>query len=453
MLVTVASITTTKNASLTDSLPTLFASYLPKNFGYFELVTLVVPLALGSYYNSIIAVVNNKKHWGCILGWLGIFVTAVIERNQITAENSFRIFVALLNLATTTLVVLERPVSKKTKVAEKQKRKRKLIMEQEAAAQKASVLADEISNNPTPTNSNSPTPPSSSHNNTDLYLPDHEVFQRQAEAEPEETNQFDISTLKINANLNRNRVNPMLSPFSTKKYDAVDNKSNINFGGLGGMNMAMGSNSLMKPAKFVYNQRNRVAQSSWVAGGYWHTNTGKGNPHNGDNMSRSSSISSGIGSISSAAALQQQQQTLIGSLPNSRVNSTCGENFERFSVFSEPAAANVMSRPPTFGQPPNSVLNATIRTRSVLGDDDEDNNSFDSSLERLTQSAFDGLRPTAESSPKDKERLPGADKSNDNDISFLERKITFKISVYSVLLFFSIAFNVSLSLYFVTLYI
>ena len=427
-------------------LPANVGAWLPKDFRYFDLITLIVPLALGSYYNSIIAIVNNKKHWSCILCWLTVFLIAILESYQVISTE-FRVYAASLNLASTMLVVFEHTTSKKSRIAEKQRQKRQMILKQEATAN-GIPEETEVSSNPTP-NNGTPTPPLSS-NNTDLYLPNHEIYQRPT---TEGTNQFDISTLQINSQ-QTNGLGGLgghdrpTSPFSIKKYNAANSTTAVNFDDFG-------NKSFMKPAKFVYNQRNRVAQSSWVAGGYWHNNAANGKSHK-DNMSRSSSISSGIGSISSAAGLQLQQQ-LLGSLPNSRVNSTCGDNYERFSVFSEPAkfhnpmlsfVNNSKMAAPAHG---NSVMNGTIiRSRSVLGDDDDENNSFDSSLERLTQEAFDGLRPKAESSPKNNQRPHAQD---DEDISFLERKITVKCSVYSVMLFFSVAFNVSLSLYFASLYV
>ncbi|GLV32478.1 uncharacterized protein CBL_00812 [Carabus blaptoides fortunei] len=81
-----------------------------------------------------------------------------------------------------------------------------------------------------------------------------------------------------------------------------------------------------------------VTQSSWVAGGYWKSsNEFTNNSGSFSNLSRSSSQSSGFGS---QASNQQQANfentTIFNSLPSSRNNSVCGE-FDKFSVFSEPA--------------------------------------------------------------------------------------------------------------------
>ena len=108
----------------------------------------------------------------------------------------------------------------------------------------------------------------------DVYLQDHEIFH--------DNNQCDISTLHINSGRPQQPPRPQ-SPFSLKNYG----------------NPSKNSSMFIKPARFVYNERKRVAQSSWVAGGYWQTN---------DNLSRSSSQSSGIGSLSSANALHHQTQ-------------------------------------------------------------------------------------------------------------------------------------------------
>lgn len=81
-----------------------------------------------------------------------------------------------------------------------------------------------------------------------------------------------------------------------------------------------------------------VTQSSWVAGGYWKpSNEFTNNCGSFSNLSRSSSQSSGFGS---QASNQQQPSfenaTIFNSLPSSRNNSVCGE-YDKFSVFSEPA--------------------------------------------------------------------------------------------------------------------
>ena len=241
-----------------------------------------------------------------------------------------------------------------------------------------------------------------------MYLQDHEIFH--------DNNQCDISTLQINAGQAKKISERPQSPFSIKNYQTEKNSS-----------------MFIKPARFVYNERKRVAQSSWVAGGYWHTN---------DNLSRSSSQSSGIGSLSSANALQPQ---IVSSLPNSRVNSTCGEFPENLSIFSEPAYKHSFNN--------FSIMNSTLRpenkqqprfrSRSQLGDDD-DQDSLNSSFGRLSQEAFSKLRPRAESSPIEVKKEPP---ETVHDVSFLEKKITINISMYCLLLFLSVGCNISLMVY------
>ena len=88
-----------------------------------------------------------------------------------------------------------------------------------------------------------------------------------------------------------------------------------------------------------------------------------------------------------------------------------------------------------------------IRSRSVLGDDDDDHDSFNSSIGRLSQEAFAKLQPKAESSPKEMSSMTPVKKE---DVSFLEKKITINVTMYTVFLFFSVAVNVSLSAYLIS---
>ena len=275
----------------------------------------------------------------------------------------------------------------------------------------------EVSNTPTPV----PTPTAES-SPKDFYLPNHEVYQT--------NEQCDISTLQIGQQQNGGSPESRpQSPFSLKNYPAADSSANIDWGDLS-------RSSFIKPARFVYNQRNRIAQSSWVAGGYWHSK--QPNPNKNETLSRSSSQSSGIGSLTSAAGLQRQE--FVSSLPNSRVNSTCGELQERFSIFSEPAYKHAVNS--TMISRPDSTL--LFRSPSQLGDDRE---SLNSSLGRLSQEAFAKLQPVAESSPKETKV------AQDPDVSFLEKKITINISVYSLFLFLSVAVNISLTAYLFSKYV
>ena len=206
-----------------------------------------------------------------------------------------------------------------------------------------------------------------------------------------------------------------------------------------------------------------MAQSSWVAGGYW--GNSRQNPELNETLSRTSSQSSGFGSLTSAGALQQHQRDSFPSLPNSRLNSICGDAADRFSVFSEPAYklnnhslmnATLISNPEmirrrtsiasSIHRPQSPMITPTpshqlsmFRSQSVLGGDDDD--SFNSS--KFSQEAFGKLIPQAESSPKEKIECA----ARKNDVSFLERKITIDISMYSLFLICSIGINVGLSVY------
>ena len=151
----------------------------------------------------------------------------------------------------------------------------------------------------------------------DFYLPNHEIYQNSDK-------QCDISTLQIN-NGKQHRLDSSglggfrpESPFSLKSYNAGNgNESTVDFGDL----THHSRSSFIKPARFVYNERNRIAQSSWVAGGYWQNQ--KQNQTQNETLSRSSSQSSGIGSLTSAAGLQKD--FLVNSLPNSRFVKSCIE--------------------------------------------------------------------------------------------------------------------------------
>lgn len=74
-----------------------------------------------------------------------------------------------------------------------------------------------------------------------------------------------------------------------------------------------------------------VTRSPWSAGGYWQTPTSFVVGHDGSPLSRSSSRSSGFGSLSSRAA------AAAASPPGSRAGSVCAGDADRFSVHSLPA--------------------------------------------------------------------------------------------------------------------
>lgn len=408
----------------------IFQNIMPANFRYKDLVTVAVPLVLSAYLQSPFAVLNLKRHQLCVLAWLLLFCHSVASDYGYfsSASNLTSVVFSTISLLATCLVVFYK---------DKVRAKRKIMAKIEEVDQEEEIEAS--------------------------FLPDHEVAHDQ--------DKCDISTLQIDHaddDLNQSISSSRSAAFRVQKYDAV-NKSSINFGTGGAAGKVV-----IKPARFVYN--NKVAKASWVAGGYW-LNKGRAaeNQFGGgpDKLSRCSSQSSGFGSIT-GGLLQQQP---LGSLPNLRGNSTCGDNFDRSSVLSEPSylpkncggnnfSLRHMNDQLAFydtsggGSRNNTVVrsassmhnglmsNMTTPRASVLGDDD--NNSFDSSLGRLTQEAFAELQPRAESSP-----ILGRESGNQKKSGegLLEKNITINISLYSLLLLFSITANVGLSVYFVSLYV
>ena len=87
------------------------------------------------------------------------------------------------------------------------------------------------------------------------------------------------------------------------------------------------------------------------------------------------------------------------------------------------------------------MLNSAIGNR-------EHDSSFNSSLGRLTQEAFSELQPKAESSPKRLVAGQDSEKIVPSMKTWMDRKITINVSVYSVLLVLSVAVNVALTVYY-----
>jgi len=455
IVIWIASLQDTRFAYIPKELTRITSPFfqIPQNFGYFELVTVAVPLALAVGYcqSPATSISRSRRHLLSIISWLTLFVQRVFE------FTSFKFELASISLIFCILSAMSFKSPSKNKEEKLQKKRdmrRKLYEDLDKVDEHESEV--EISNTPTPAPTPVPTPiptPVSTpmttpippqinqvnqqENGKDFYLPNHEIYQTS------DGEQCDISTLQINNGCGEQKLDGSLtnncfrsqSPFSVKSYNN-SNVSTVDFGDLT-------RSSFIKPARFVYNERNRVAQSSWVAGGYWHP---KQNPGQNETLSRSSSQSSGIGSLTSAAGLQKD--FLVSSLPNSRVNSTCGGGAdfqERFSIFSEPAYkhngtfnSTIIAR-----SPPQSQFRSKNQLAGIENDHDSDLNS---SIGRLSQEAFAKLQPRANSSPKPSE--------NDSDeVSFLERKITINISMYSLFLFLSVGFNISLSVYLFTSYI
>ncbi len=412
--------------------------FLPSNFGYFEIVTVAVPLMLAIYYCQIKSVSSLKwQHWCNIVLWLGLFVQRMLEASLLKTE------LASLTLLCSFVVSMQPKQSKDDKIQQKRNQRQKLYQdlshEEEPSEEYEAPEPEEVEEK---CNSKSPIIVEQEGSSDDMFLPNHEIVTQHSQ--PREENQCDLSTLQINGRkLRESSLLRPQSPFSIKSYQQENtaNSSAIDFGDVSRCSIAS-SGSFIKPATFVYNDTSRVAQSSWVAGGYWHPN----NQKKGQTLSRASSQSSGIGSLTSAGAFNNvMMKDFVSSLPNSRVNSTYGGNVERFSIFSEPAYTNLNST-----LVPNPVQ---FRSQSQLGNNDIDEQSLNSSFGRLSQEAFDKLKPQAKSSPKtsDDSRESTHIKSED-EVSFLERKITIRISMYSIFLFLSVGVNVSLSAYLFSLY-
>ncbi len=186
--------------------------------------------------------------------------------------------------------------------------------------------------------------------------------------------------------------------FSTRTYNAV-NVSGINFGDAPPARRRRGP--VLKPAKPLKN---------WVAGGYWQA-------------APNSSAAEAVAAAEREEQLSQSSSQTSGFISYSRCQN---------AIFG-PATA----RPPSMLGGPQ-FLQHSSRSCSRAGS----RSSSDSSLERLTQGAFDSLKPRAESSPID-----GQQKKKKGS-SLLEKRIVLDCSVSSVLLVVSIVANFALCAYF-----
>ncbi|TRY75337.1 hypothetical protein TCAL_15600 [Tigriopus californicus] len=268
--------------------------------------------------------------------------------------------------------------------------------------------------------------------------------------------QCDISALSIDGSSNHSPSPPISksmsqppnahngSVFQPRTYCPRPSLA-INFGG-----RDMGQRgSILRPPTF---KPKGVTRTSWVAGGYWQSK----NPNHlplgaADDISRSSSQTSGFVSNTGGP----NGLPFGSSLPNSRTNSLFGD--DRNSVLSAP-----VFKPTNFPPRPNSTLDpnplgfgrqqfsphhpvfsnlSQTRANSQAAD-----SSFDSDFDRLTQSAFDELKPKAKSSP-----IPVPDQRETLDKSpgrsVLERQIQLNCSVQSLLFGLSIVINVGVAGY------
>ena len=234
-------------------------------------------------------------------------------------------------------------------------------------------------------------------------------------------------------------------PFEVRRYDAGSN-SGIIFGYSRNLDRPV-----LKPPRFVYEQPRRVAQSSWVAGGYWHQNRSPSSTQNlgvaPENLSRSSSQTSGFFSASNEPVANYSgfiRSNEFASLPNSRVNSICGG--DRHSVLSEPVYNNFGKTDFSLQSMGNQLafydLSRADNKLRHLDDDDSD-----SSIGRLSQEAYTSFKPRAESSPLEKHDI--FEKSSAKKQSILEKKIEISFSLSSLLLAISLTLNLGVIWYLV----
>ena len=242
-------------------------------FTYEELITVTVPLALTIGYFGIptSSIRRNIHHLLHITSWLMVFFQRVLENSSFKCE-----LASFCLLMTLSLCFQNKPPNKEEKIQQKRKIRKKLY-EQFDDFEEQEV---EISATPTPVSSaspaGSPTPSvvhhhqhvqqgSTSSQGFDLYLPNHEICQKS-----DDQQQCDISTLQIDGSqfLANGKGSSFIqrpsSPFSIKEYD-TSNQSMIDFGDVS--SRMRSQDSMIKPARFVYSRENRIAQSSWVAGG------------------------------------------------------------------------------------------------------------------------------------------------------------------------------------------
>ena len=320
----------------------------------------------------------------------------------------------------------------------------------------------------------------------------------------------DISTLQIDTNKptfaipdskNIETLSMLSGTFSLKRYDAI-NRSGIDFGDLSN-NRAQHRGPLVKPSKFRSGSQNRFAKSSWVAGGYWLNNKyqqNKVNRNDGgksydlpETISNSSSQSSGFVSYSgqpfsmnnslfnnskfhqlrsdadinvfskftsdtnNQLPRKEQLSTFTTDLQKTFEHSKQNNSFSLNPINEQLAFFDTSSSSKYGNSRPNSPLsqyNELLQpnyskishnyTSLNYNEKERDNTSLNSSLNGLTQEAFLELRPKAESSPVANDKCT----QNLKKKSWMEKKLTINISVYSIILFSSVAANIALIIYF-----
>jgi len=487
-----------------------FETHFP-TFGYREMVTSCLLVILAVYGFNPWSIINFGCHQSCAATWILLFFFSVNEdwvTNRFltpeTAQSYLRSIAAFVCLASSWYTCNQRSAEDRKSKTGKMKENRKVFKTKSATFFNASPIDEEdetmtqdllsesstsvsVSTTATTTTAtkskvikSSPTRPPIRAPQFGSFLPNHEIHQgpeeelsslRFGDQEEEEESASpvnppcDISILHIDrAGSSCDGRSP---PFEVRRYDAA-NTSGINFGFGGASNFGANSDRpILKPPRFVYEQPHRVAQSSWVAGGYWHQGNNShqfgSTQHQGtlpDNLSRASSQTSGFFSVSNEPPANDLRFSSFGrhhefaSLPNSRVNSVCGD---RHSVLSEPvytsgvgqadislrSLGNQLAFFDTTRKSSTTREAENLRKSRIVRDfDDDDSDSLNSSAGRLHQ--FSIFRPKAESSPIEKRETPAK-----SDESFLQKKIQISVSLNSLLLVASVTLNVGIIWYLV----
>ena len=132
-----------------------FSLQIPQNFGYFELVTVAVPLALATIYcqSPATSIATNRRHLLSISCWLTLFIQRVFELT------SFKFELATLSLIFCLISSLSFKSSKngkEDKIKKKRDKRRKLYEDLNKVVEHESEV--EVSNSPTPVPSPDATP-------------------------------------------------------------------------------------------------------------------------------------------------------------------------------------------------------------------------------------------------------------------------------------------------------
>ena len=186
--------------------------------------------------------------------------------------------------------------------------------------------------------------------------------------------------------------------------------------------LATSKTPLLRPAKFVPSRK--VTKTSWVAGGYWQKSNIYPGFSNKDNLSRSSSQSSGFVSHSSAG----EPFTCQTSLPSSsRPQSMNGDCLEKSSLILEPVFTVSPSQTESKRrQEADDILWSPSKFKFLLNEDQP--------------------KPQAQSSPI-------LENTRTTGVPLMEREIKLRCSIYSIVLCMSVIANLFLGLLFIFYYL